>query len=450
MGRTKSKKKKISENNDFSIPTAAGPVATVPKLEKKITKKKKKITTQKSQAKPKSKSKVSSPSSSSSDSEPEPEKVCNLLELYSKDQLIDLVTDVAVSSTALFSKIREVADKDISHRKIFVHGLSWDTTNEALISEFQKFGEIENCNVVLDRVTGKSKGYGFVTFKARKSAWNALKQPRTEINNRVVVWQLASLGPASNPGQQQDGNGIGSGIGNLSGRKIYVSNVPSDVSADKLRVFFSKFGELESGPMGFDVQTGKFKGYALFVYKSVEGAKKALEEPFKVFEGRQLHCKKATEGKKSSGGAAGITTAVQPVPPVYAALAAQNVSFLGQNPGVNLNSGLLSVNPLYSSLLANPNAAAAGLANMSSLGSLGQSGLGMGMAAGVGGYGGLLGHALSNLGSGNATTMLGAYGSSSGAPMLQGLQYAYPNAQVGQKSPSAPASSTSGAGAQSY
>ncbi|CAI9109308.1 OLC1v1009111C1 [Oldenlandia corymbosa var. corymbosa] len=438
MASTKAKKRKISQKIDSSSPT-------------EVTKKT--STTQKLEPTPNSKSKakvkINSSSPSASTSEYELERIQQILESCSKDQLIDLATDVAISSSTIYSKIREVADKDISHRKLFVHGLSWETTNETLVSVFEKFGEIENSNVVIDRATGKSKGYGFVTFKARKSARKALEQPRTEINNRVVVWQLASLGPAaSNSGQHQDATGISGGTGNLSGRKIYVNNVGSDVSADKLRIFFSKFGELESGPMGFDVQTGKFKGYALFVYKSVEGAKKALEEPYKVFEGRQLHCQKATEGKKNTGGAASITTAVQSLPPVYAALGAQSMPLVGQNPGVDLNSGMFSVNPLYSSFLANPNVAALSLANMSSLGSLGQGGAGLGIASGYGAYGGFLGHGLSSLGTQNMGSMVGSYGNSVGMPMLQGLQYAYPKAEAGQM-PSGAGFGSSGAGARS-
>ncbi|XP_027076575.1 UBP1-associated protein 2B-like [Coffea arabica] len=408
--------------------------------DKMLKKKKKKLINQKSESK--SKSKVKSPSSSSSDSESESEKVQKLLEPFSKDQLIDLLTDAALSSSTFFAKICEFADKDVSHRKIFIHGLSWDTTNETLISAFQNFGEIESSNVVLDKATGKAKGYAFVTFKTRKSALKALKQPNMVLNNRLVVWQLASLGPPSTSGQLE-------GNGNLSGRKIYVSNVQSDVSAERLRAFFAKFGEIESGPMGFDVQTGKFKGYALFVYRNVEGAKNALEEPYKVFEGRELHCQKAAEGKKIHGGAAGITTGYQPIPPMYAAMGPQNMALLGQSPNVNVDLGLLSAYPLYNSLLANPSPATSGLMNASPIAVLGQGGIGMGMGMGmgVGGYNGVMGnYGFDSLGSGGSTTTnLGAYGGASAGssgPMIQGMHYAYPNTPIGQKSSAPPASGT--------
>ncbi|CAA2975562.1 UBP1-associated 2B-like, partial [Olea europaea subsp. europaea] len=64
-------------------------------------------------------------------------------------------------------------------------------------------------------------------------------------------------------------------------RKNYINNVPVNASAEQLRGYFEKFGKMESGPTGLDPATGKFKGYANFVYKNLEGAKRVLDEPYK-------------------------------------------------------------------------------------------------------------------------------------------------------------------------
>ncbi|KAI3519839.1 hypothetical protein L1887_09055 [Cichorium endivia] len=49
-----------------------------------------------------------------------------------------------------------------------------------------------------------------------------------------------------------------------------------------------------------DNVTGKFKGFAMFVYKTIEGCKKALEEPNKVFDGCQLQCRQAVDGQRGN------------------------------------------------------------------------------------------------------------------------------------------------------
>ena len=54
--------------------------------------------------------------------------------------------------------------KDTTMTKIFVGGLPFHTNNEKLREYFEPFGEIEEAVVITDRNSGKSKGYGFVSY----------------------------------------------------------------------------------------------------------------------------------------------------------------------------------------------------------------------------------------------------------------------------------------------
>jgi heterogeneous nuclear ribonucleoprotein A1/A3 len=54
--------------------------------------------------------------------------------------------------------------------KLFVGGLSWDTDDQKLHSAFSAHGEVTEAKVILDRDTGRSRGFGFVTFKDAQSA----------------------------------------------------------------------------------------------------------------------------------------------------------------------------------------------------------------------------------------------------------------------------------------
>lgn len=53
--------------------------------------------------------------------------------------------------------------KDTTLTKIFVGGLPYHTTDESLKTFFEQFGEIEEAVVITDRVSNKSRGYGFVS-----------------------------------------------------------------------------------------------------------------------------------------------------------------------------------------------------------------------------------------------------------------------------------------------
>ncbi|KAL8193951.1 hypothetical protein R6Q57_026193 [Mikania cordata] len=365
-------------------------------------------------------------SSDSDGDENSPEQIQKLIEPYTKDQLIELIIDAAVANPTLYARIRDAADSDISHRKIFVYGLGWDTTKENLTQSFKSYGEIEDCNVIIDRVTGKAKGFGFVQFRSRKGAMKALKEPRKKINNRMASCQLASLGPAA-----------GGSIDN-SNRKIYVSNVKPDVDPERLRLFFSKFGEIETGPLGFDSFTGKSRGFALFVYKNQDGFRKALEEPYKIFEGHQLHCQKAATDGKNKGTVASSQVAVatpvvqQPTQQMLAAVAAS------QNFGM-FNQSQLGLNPMYGGLFPNPNVGFLAANPLYASGVLGQ------MSGAPSGYYAGAPQGLS-IGVDNAPLL----GKSGGAVPSElsglGLQNAYPKKKVGS---SAASGSVSASGSRS-
>lgn len=88
----------------------------------------------------------------------------------------------------------EVAEEDVSHRKLFIRGLHFETTDEELHAAFEVFGSVEEAAVIKERGTGRNKGYGFVTYNAAKSAVAALEKPLKLIHGREATAQLASQG----------------------------------------------------------------------------------------------------------------------------------------------------------------------------------------------------------------------------------------------------------------
>ncbi|EYU46155.1 hypothetical protein MIMGU_mgv1a006683mg [Erythranthe guttata] len=201
----------------------------------------------------------------------EEEPVEKLLEPFSKDQLTLLIKEAVAKHPDVVESVHKLADSDPAHCKIFVHGLGWEANAETITSVFAKYGEIEDCKVVRDKNSGKSKGYGFILFKHRHGARRALKQPQKLIEGRMASCQLASAGPVQSPAQATVATVSTPHTSEYTQRKIYVSNVSADIDPKKLWEFFSKFGEIEEGPLGLDKQTGKPRGFCLF--KAVDGPK---------------------------------------------------------------------------------------------------------------------------------------------------------------------------------
>ncbi len=92
-------------------------------------------------------------------------------------------------------------------QKLFVGGLSWNTTSADLAKAFEPFGAVVESTVVTDRETGRSRGFGFVTFETEDAAKAAIdKLNGSELDGRTIRVDLAQSG-----GDRRGGGGGGGG-----------------------------------------------------------------------------------------------------------------------------------------------------------------------------------------------------------------------------------------------
>ncbi|TYJ26831.1 hypothetical protein E1A91_A07G147700v1 [Gossypium mustelinum] len=96
---------------------------------------------------------------------------------------------------------------DTTFTKIFVGGLAWETQRDTMKRYFEQFGEIIEAVVITDKNTGRSKGYGFVTFKDPDAAMRACQNPSPTIDGRRANCNLASLGAQKTRPPPQHGAG---------------------------------------------------------------------------------------------------------------------------------------------------------------------------------------------------------------------------------------------------
>ena len=72
-------------------------------------------------------------------------------------------------------------------KKLFVGSLSWDTTSEGLSQAFASFGETSEAVVITDRESGRSRGFGFVTFNEAADADKAIAEmDGKELDGRTI------------------------------------------------------------------------------------------------------------------------------------------------------------------------------------------------------------------------------------------------------------------------
>jgi RNA recognition motif-containing protein len=72
-------------------------------------------------------------------------------------------------------------------KKLFVGGLSWNTNDKGLFDAFARFGEVLEAKVITERDTGRSRGFGFVTFAEPAAAAEAIAQMEgTQLDGRFI------------------------------------------------------------------------------------------------------------------------------------------------------------------------------------------------------------------------------------------------------------------------
>ena len=76
--------------------------------------------------------------------------------------------------------------------KLFVGGLSWNTNDDGLRAAFEVHGTIQEAKVITDRNTGRSRGFGFVTYESASSAQTAIDEMNgTDLDGRTLNVNVA-------------------------------------------------------------------------------------------------------------------------------------------------------------------------------------------------------------------------------------------------------------------
>jgi RNA recognition motif-containing protein len=98
-------------------------------------------------------------------------------------------------------------------KKLFVGGLSWNTGDQGLYDAFARFGEVVEAKVITERDTGRSRGFGFVTFADASVAAEAIAQmDGTQLDGRFIrVNEAQDRGAGGGPRGGRPGGGGGGG-----------------------------------------------------------------------------------------------------------------------------------------------------------------------------------------------------------------------------------------------
>ncbi|XP_009416565.2 glycine-rich RNA-binding protein 2, mitochondrial [Musa acuminata AAA Group] len=138
-------------------------------------------------------------------------------------KLGNLLKQAVTSNPSLYQAIR-----CMSSSKVFVGGLSYGTDDQSLRESFTGFGEVVEARVIVDRDTGRSRGFGFVTFTSGEEASAAISgMDGKDLHGRIVRVNYATDrtgGFRGGGGYGGGGSGYGGSGGGYSGGGGYGGN----------------------------------------------------------------------------------------------------------------------------------------------------------------------------------------------------------------------------------
>lgn len=91
--------------------------------------------------------------------------------------------------TILTNKI--VAGDDLQETKLYIGNIDYSATENELANHFSRYGTIETVNIPVDRYTGRTRGFGFITFKSVQDAIKAMELDGSEFKGRQIQVNFA-------------------------------------------------------------------------------------------------------------------------------------------------------------------------------------------------------------------------------------------------------------------
>ncbi|XP_066349604.1 RNA-binding protein CP29B, chloroplastic-like [Miscanthus floridulus] len=152
--------------------------------------------------------------------------------------------------------------------RVFVGNLPFSVDSAQLAGLFEQAGSVEMVEVIYDKLTGRSRGFGFVTMSSVEEVEAAVEQFNGYVLDgrslRVNSGPPLPRDPSSQRGPSGDAN------------RVYVGNLSWGVDNSALANLFSGQGEVLEARIVYDRESGRSRGFGFVTYGSAEEVENAI------------------------------------------------------------------------------------------------------------------------------------------------------------------------------
>ncbi|GFP82333.1 heterogeneous nuclear ribonucleoprotein 1 [Phtheirospermum japonicum] len=171
--------------------------------------------------------------------------------------------------------------------KIFIGGLAKDTTLDTFVKYFGKYGEITDSVIMKDRHTGRPRGFGFITYADPSVVDTVIAETHVINGKQVEIKRTIPKGS----GDSRD----------FRTKKVFVGGIPTSVTEDEFKSFFSKFGKVVEHEIIRDHVSKRSRGFGFIIFDNEQVVDSLLADGNMIdMAGTQVEVKKAEPKKPSN------------------------------------------------------------------------------------------------------------------------------------------------------
>ncbi|XP_041700219.1 heterogeneous nuclear ribonucleoprotein A3-like isoform X2 [Coregonus clupeaformis] len=187
-------------------------------------------------------------------------------------------------------------------RKLFIGGLSFETTEESLRIHFEQWGNLTDSVVMRDPNNKRSRGFGFVTYSCVEEVDACMAARPHKVDGRVVEPKRAV--------SREDSNRPGA---HLTVKKIFVGGIKEDTQEDHIREYFESYGRIETIDIMEERATGKKRGFCFVSFDDNDTVDKIVAQKYHTINSHNCEVRKAlpkqemmeASNQRSRGGGSG-------------------------------------------------------------------------------------------------------------------------------------------------